>query len=251
MNQESRESQAKPVLNAKDFQCLLAAAYLLQTHSERGHDNAVLAQPTVAERTKAFAAGGIVQRRTPRLSAKLQVTPSTAEIPVASQIVEEKPAGRRMLLVGHRALPPIGAFVSRALSWRGIEALAVSAIFLALVGVSIHGLWGSRRPVALASEVSPPQDSARTPKPAAEALASTPQPVPPFSRQAHDGEDADIVAEDTVVRYPTRAVDLSAQEARKPRNAGMLAADTVVHYGSDVKMWSGNPRRGGLQSLGR
>ncbi len=34
------------------------------------------------------------------------------------------------------------------------------------------------------------------------------------------------------------------------RNADLRAADTGVQYGADMKMWSKNPKRAGLERLG-
>jgi len=273
MNQEGSESSGKPVLNAESFQRLLAAAYLLQVHRDRAHNERAQLQPTVAERTSAFAAGAMVQKRTqgrtPRFSVAPQSSPAMTNIS-ASEMVEgqhtaaypvvadrisahrtsvdhdilarsEAPGrwpryrGRRMSSLGGMAPRGSNTFVSSAMWWRGVDALAISAVFLAIVGVSIHGLWASRGPVPLSSGILFFQAA----KPVAEALASSQHPAPQASRQSLEQMEADVVAEDTVIRYPTRVVSV----ARKPRNAGTLAADIVVRYGSDVKMWSGSSKR--------
>lgn len=266
MNQESNESSGRPVLNAESFQRLLAAAYLLQVHSDHTHNDRAKLQPTVAERTRAFAAGAIVQsrtqRRTPHLSAAQQSAPVMTSISPTSQIVEaqhaaclvvadrisvdhavlarsEVPeqspryAGRRTRLAGHMAPQ------SKATLWRGVDALAISAVFLAIVGVSIHGLWASRGPVPPSSGML----SSQAARPVAEALTSSQHPAPQASRQSLEQIEADVVAEDTVIRYPAHVVSPASQAARKPRNAGTLAADIVVRYGSDAKMWSGSSKR--------
>jgi hypothetical protein len=269
MNQEGSESSGKPVLNAEGFQRLLAAAYLLQVYHDGAHDECAQLQPTVAERTRAFAAGAIVQRRTPRLSVAPQSSRAMANIS-ASQIVEaqhtaadplvadrisahgtsvdhdllapiEVPGqmprytGRRMPLLGGMASRGINTLVSSAMWWRAVDAVAISAVFLAIVGVSIHGLWASRGSMPLPSGML----SFQAAKPGAEALASSQPLAPQALRQSLEQIEADVVAKDTVIRHQTRAVS----GARKPRNAGTLAADIVVRYGSDVKMWSGSSKR--------
>lgn len=277
MDQEASESSSKPVLNVKTFQRLLAAAYLLQVHSDRTHHDQAQLEPTVAERTGAFAAGAIVQSRTqsrtqrrpPHLSEAEQSAPVITNILPTSGIVEAQPAaclvvadrisldlvsvdpavlarsevpgqslryaGRRIWSVRHMAPQ------SKATLWRAVDALAISAVFLAIVGVSIHGLWASRG--SMPSGVLSAQEARST----AGGLPSSQHPAEQVSRPSLEQTEANVIAEDTVIRYPVRAVSA----AKKPRNTGILAADAVVHYGSDVKMWSGNPKRTGLEGLGR
>ena len=273
MDQEASESSSKPVLNVKTFQRLLAAAYLLQVHSDRTHHDQAQLEPTVAERTGAFAAGAIVQSRTqrrpPHLSEVKQSTPVITNISPTTQIAEEQPAaclvvadrisvdlvsvdpavpgrsevtrpsprytGRRIRSARHMAPQ------SKATVWRAVDALAISAVFLAIVGVSIHGLWASRGPLPRPSEML----SSQAARPAAEVLASSQQPAAQASRQSLEPIEANVVAEDTVTRYPARFVGSAAQSAKKPRNMGTLPADMVVHYGSDVKMWSGKFQENG------
>ena len=90
MNQEASESSGKPVLNAESFQRLLAAAYLLQVHRDHTDDEWAQLQPTVADRARAFAAGAIVQRRTPRRTHFSVAQPSTPAMTniSANEIVE-------------------------------------------------------------------------------------------------------------------------------------------------------------------
>ena len=264
MNQEVSESSSKPVLSAESFQQLLAAAYLLQADSDRTHHERAHLQPTVAERTRAFAAGAIVQRRTqrrtPHLSVAQQSAPVVTNISPTSQILDARHAayfvvadgisvdlvsvdhavlgrsegpgqlhryaGRRIPSVRHMAPQ------SKATLWRAVDALAISAVFLAIVGVSIHGLWASRAPVPLSSAML----SFQVARPSAEVLASSQHPAAQASGQSLEPIETDVVAEDTVIRYPARVVS-PARAAKKQENASALAADVVVRYGSDVKMW--------------
>lgn len=266
MNPESSESPGKPTLSAESFQRLLAAAYLLQGENDRAQ-----VQSMITERSKTFAAGAIVQKRTPRLAVPPQSVsaeaivsraravlqaPRNAAGPVASDIifpdsetrVRRDIAGRsprysakRKPVLSGRAPQAIKTLVSRATLWRGVDALAISAVFLAIVGVSIHGLWASRG--SMPSGVLSAQEARST----AGGLPSSQHPAEQVSRPSIEQTEANVIAEDTVIRYPVRAVSA----AKKPRNTGILAADAVVHYGSDVKMWSGNPKRTGLEGLGR
>jgi hypothetical protein len=155
------------------------------------------------------------------------------------------------------------------MSWRTVEALAIAIVFCVMMGVSIH------RPSALAGRTSLPlleqQNASQPARPMAKVSASSQQTAVMLnSRQLPDGGEADIVAPDVVIRYQKRAVNFPGHVAKtltshsvqaqllppknttsKPgvRNADVLAADTVVQYGPDVKMWSGNPKRVGLDRL--
>jgi len=128
-------------------------------------------------------------------------------------------------------------FASRAMFLRTVEALAIATIFLALVGLSI------RRPflalpgrTSLLSEMSEQRNSSAGPT--AKLLVSSQQAVVTRNpRQPPEGGEADIVAEDIVMRYQKRAVNLPGQAAKKP---AMLAAETVVQYGPDVSVWAGD-----------
>jgi len=138
-------------------------------------------------------------------------------------------------------------FASRAMFLRTVEALAIATIFLALVGLSI------RRPflalpgrTSLLSEMSEQRNSSAGPT--AKLLVSSQQAVVTRNpRQPPEGGEADIVAEDIVMRYQKRAVNLPGQAAKKP---AMLAAETVVQYGPDVSVWAGDrTKRNGLDRL--
>ncbi len=72
MDQEASESSSKPVLNVKTFQRLLAAAYLLQVHSDRTHHDQAQLEPTVAERT------GVVRRWSDRSKSNSESSETTS-----------------------------------------------------------------------------------------------------------------------------------------------------------------------------
>ena len=233
MDQEARKAQDKPVLSAEGFQRLLAAAYILQTKAARR------LSPIEASGTNSFADGAIVQRRTSVMVREPQL-PS----------------------------PPNSWSASR----RMVEALAIAAIFCMMVGASIHRLPALPGRTSL-TPVKPEQENAHeSARPQESFLAMAQQPV--VARKAlprPDGDEADIVAEDVVIRHQ-KPVNFLPQAPRKTtsspvqrqfltpkstasergirstfgRGADMAAADTVVEYGADVKMWLGSPKKAGL-----
>ena len=234
MDQEARKAQDKPVLSAEGFQRLLAAAYILQTNAARR------LSPIEASGTNSFADGAIVQRRTPSVMVREPQLPS----------------------------PPNTWSASR----RMVEALAIAAIFCMMVGASIHRLPALPGRTSL-TPVKPEQENApESARPQESFLAMAQQPV--VARKAlprPDGDEADIVAEDVVIRHQ-KPVNFLPQAPRKTtsspvqrqfltpkstasergirstfgRGADMAAADTVVEYGADVKMWLGSPKKAGL-----
>ena len=105
----------------------------------------------------------------------------------------------------------------------------------------------------IASKMLKEQNDFQPARLAEKVLASSQPVMARNSRQSPSGGDADIVAEDIVIRHQNRAVDLLGRPGVRlafGRDAGMPAADTVVQYGADVKMWSGNPKRPGLDRPG-
>ncbi len=238
MDQEARKAQDKPVLSAEGFQHLLAAAYILQTNAGRRPS------PMGASGTSSFAGGAIVQKRTP------------------SVVVREP------------QLPhPLNIRLTKTASWRMVEALAIAAIFCIMMGASLHRLSALPGRTSLPPG-KPEQENASGPaRPQESVLALVQQPVvarKPLPRP--DGDEGDIVAEDVVIRHQKLAVNSLAQAATKTtssrvqrqlltprsttsergirstfgRGADMAAADTVVEYGADVKMWLGSPKRAGI-----
>lgn len=234
MDQEARKAQDKPVLSAEGFQRLLAAAYILQTNAARR------LSPIEASGTNSFADGAIVQRRTPSVMVREPQLPSQPNTWSAS---------RRM-----------------------VEALAIAAIFCMMVGASIHRLPALPGRTSL-TPVKPEQENApESARPQESFLAMARPPV--VARKAlprPDGDEGDIVAEDVVIRHQ-KPVNFLPQAPRKTtsspvqrqfltpkstasergirstfgRGADMAAADTVVEYGADVKMWLGSPKKAGL-----
>ena len=237
MDQEARKAQDKPVLSAEGFQRLLAAAYILQTTAGRR------LSPIGASGTNSFAGGAIVQRRTPCVMVR-----------------------------GPQLPPQPNIWLRRSASWRMVEALAIAAIFCIMMGASINRLSTLPGPTSL-TPGKPEQENASKPaRPQESVLALAQQVVARKPLPRPDGDEGDIVAEDVVIRHQKLAVNFLAQAATKTtssrvqrqlltpksttsvrgirstfgRGADMAAADTVVEYGADVKMWLGSPKRAGL-----
>lgn len=169
----------------------------------------------IAKRQHAGAANGILPRSaTPKQSARY--------------------SEGLMPLVGSMVPHATNIFVSRAMVWRTVEAVAIATVFLALVGMSIYRLSALTSRTPLPSEMPEQRNASHPGRPAANVLTSYPLPVvTPTSHQAPDGGEGNIVAKDIVIRYPKQAVNLP-----------------LVQYGADVSMWSRSPNGAKLDRLG-
>ena len=257
MNQEAKTAQDKPVLNAESFQRLLAAAYMLQLHNDRRPS----VQPIGAVHTSTFAAGAIVQQRTPSVMIR------------GPQLQADQPGA-----VPFVSLNNSDKFTGRTdQTWRAVEALAIAIIFCMMTGVSIHRLSARSGHTSLASTMLEQRNASHPSGPMPKLLASSQQPVvrEPLANRLMAPKPI-LSAQDVVIRYQKHAVNLPGQAAKKPtsspvqaqllpprsttsnpggrlafgRDADMLAADTVVQYGADATMWMGKPKRAGLDRLG-
>lgn len=240
----------KPVLNAESFQRLLVAAYLLQ--AQKKEEPLVL--PINRGRTIPFDAAATVRKwprsmpvREPRgflrpdlmlshlgpraISTNLpeayvsRVHPRamSTEAAIASEIAEGQQASAGAPIVAARAVLKESPWRSGGLSfWRTVEAITIAMIFVALLGASIHRLSAAADRTSLRAETPEQRGASQPSAPTAKVLASSQRSVmPPDSDQSLGSADADIVA------------------------------DTVVQYGADVTMWSGNLHKAGLDRLGR
>jgi hypothetical protein len=236
-------------LNAESFQRLLAAAYLLQAEKEEPP-----VPPTNRGRTIPFDAAATVRKwprsmpvREPRdfprpdlmlshlgpraISTNLpegsvsRVHPRgmPTETALASEIADGQQASAAPPVVAARGALNDSPRHSGGLSfWRTVEAITIAMIFVALLGASIHRLSAAADQRSLRAETPEQRGASQPPAPTAEVLASSQRSVmPPDSDQPLDSADADIVA------------------------------DTVVQYGADVTMWSGNLHKAGLDRLER
>ena len=167
MNQEADKVQEKPVLSPEGFQHLLAAAYLLQVHNDR-RPSIRPVQHVSANQVSSFAAGTIVQRRTPSMMIRerpLQVGRPDA---VPKRVPFSEPA------VLHR----FSASLRKPMSWRTVEALAIAIVFCMTMGMSIHRLSAVSSPTSLASGMLKEQNDFQPTRPTEKSLA-VPQPIEP------------------------------------------------------------------------
>ena len=188
---ETDKAHGMPVLNAETFERLLAAACVLQLHNDRRSS----VQPIGAPPASAFAAGAIVQPRTPSLMIRepqVQADQSGA-VPFGSANNSDKPSGRTDQ------------------TWRAAEAIAIAIVFCIMTGVSIHRLS------ALSSRTSLPSGTVEQRKGSQPAVptAKVKAVVMRNSRQSPDAREAESIAEDIVIRYPRLAVNLPAQPAKQ------------------------------------
>jgi hypothetical protein len=110
-----------------------------------------------------------------------------------------------------------------------------------MMGLSIHRLSAVPSRTSLASEMLDEQHERARPT---ERVTASSQPiVGRDSHQSSSGGEADIVAEDIVIRHPKHLVNLPSKLGVPLIFGPDAAVDTVVQYGSDVKMWSRKPGR--------
>ena len=193
-------------MDAESFQRLLAAAYMLQAHPDRPP-----LEPIGAGRTRSFVGGAIVQKRTPSLLIRGPRIPASRShaVPFTFPNVVPGSAGRKRSPLPPRTLiqlvePAVrhtmNIFVSRPMSWRTFEALAIAMVFCALAGVSIHRVSPLPGRTRYRAEMSEQRHASQRVTSAAKVLASADQPAVTLkSRRSTDGE-ADVVARRH--RYP-------------------------------------------------
>ncbi len=166
---------------------------------------------------------------------------------------QPQPMGRNDLPLLVRLAPPVEPRVSprtnillgRPMFWRTGETLAIAMIVCMIVGLAIHRLSALPGRTSLFSETPELRNVSQSARSTARVLASSQQPVMTRnSRQSSVGGEGDSVAEKNTTPRSGVRVTFS-------RGAGMFAADTVVQYGADVTMWSGNIKRAELDRLGR
>jgi hypothetical protein len=245
VNQASDTAQPKPVLNQEGFQRLLAAAYLLQVHTDRQPSTHQLG----ANHASFFSDGAIVQKRTPSVMIRdRQPQPGQrGGIPGNQTATEPSYPTSQVPFVGP-TVPHIMKVSSRRLmSWRSVEPLAIAIVFCMMIGLSIHRLSAIPDRTSLASEVLDEQNVRL--RPAEKVTASSQPVVDQNSRQSPRGGEADIVAKDIIIRHQKRIVSLPGKPGVPLIFGEGAAADTVVRYGSDVKMWSIKSERATLNRL--
>ena len=246
MNREINKVQDRPVLNVESFQRLLLAAYLLQGHN----DGRPSVHPIGEGSPSSFAAGAIVQKRTPSMIIReslTQVCPPGAHsfefsrsnsdkftssdqpsgvttwpemtsveprIPIAHGVVQEHllPASPAPV-VEATIRHRMDILLSVPISWKMIETLSITIVFCMMTGLSIHRLS------AFPSRSSPSWRQRSTSQSAntlATALGSSQLVAMENSGLSSARRGADIVAEDFVIRYQKRAGSYPGRAATKP-----------------------------------
>ena len=214
---------SKPTFDAEDFQSLLAAAYILQSSSNRTPEWRI----SVAA-ANAFAAGAILQKQTPSIQPSL---------------------GRSRPFREANAVPNLTGLMF----WKRVEASAIAVVFCLMMSMSIHHRLTSLGRASPAAEILETRDAARLESSAPKIVASSQQAVAARkARQRHDDEEADEFADELVIHYraPTASTTLSQPFPAKSRTsesgariaisqqAKLVANNKVVQYGDDVTMWS-------------
>ena len=101
--------------------------------------------------------------------------------------------------------------------WRTATVVALAAVLCLLLGASVHRLSPLPGGLSLPSEVVQQQVPLQRTKPVATVLASDRKPiVTPNRLHSTYSSEADMVAEDTVVRYLTRGTSPGVQARKKP-----------------------------------
>lgn len=244
MNREANKVQDRPVLNLESFERLLMAAYLLQGHN----DGRPSVHPIGAGSPSSFAAGAIVQKRTPsmiireslpqvcppvalsfefssnpdkfnssdrprRVTTSPEMTSVAPKIPIAHGVVQEHlfPASLATVVearIRHR----MNILLRVPISWKMIETLSIAIVFCMMTGMSIHRLSAFPSRDSLSWRQQNSSQSANT---SAKALGSS-QPVAMKNSDLSSARSgADIVAEDFVIHYQKRAGSYPGRAATK------------------------------------
>jgi hypothetical protein len=253
VNHATHRTQHAPVLNPESFQRLLAAAYLLQEHNDQ--------QPSTRQQllgachASSFSGGKIIQKRTPAVMIRdLQLEAGQPDTIAGNQTAKETPYLARLVPFVRSAVPHrMTVLLRKPIYWRTVETVAIAIVFCVMMGLSILRLSAVPNRTSLASGVMEKQDNFQ-PTRATEPILALSQTVAPLSfRESLRGDETGIVAEDIVIRHQNRAVHIPGKPGLRltsDRDMGVVAADIVVQYGSDVTMWSRKPERTTLNSLG-
>jgi hypothetical protein len=192
----------KPILDEEGFQRLLAAACVLQTHAECRSSKAM-----VKVAPKSFAAGVVLQRRTP----------------------SRRMSPQRQALVKVRTLHRL----TRRTFWRTTEAVVIGVVFCIMLGMSIHRL------AALPSLAAMRGRNLTLPRNPEVASLSSESLATAQSSPDSNGDAADV-SDQLVIHYrkPASSTSRSSPRSIFGQDPNALALDTVTRYGDDVTMWS-------------
>ena len=252
MNPEANKAQDKPVLNPHSFQRLLAAAYMLQVHNNR-QTSIRSVQHVDTRLASCLATEIVVQKQTPAVMIREQEL-RAGQRDAGNEMAKQHPYPATLVpfvraTIAHR----MNVGLRRPMSWRTVEALAIAIVFFMIMGLSIHDLSAVPGRTSVASGTLDGQNVLQLTRPTEKVVASSQPVVTRDTRQSLGESEADIVAEDIVIRHQKRAVELPGNPSvglTFGRDADIFVADTVVQYGYDVKVWSRKPERATLNRLG-
>jgi hypothetical protein len=225
VKQNVEKAQGKPVLSEQDFQRLLSAAFTLQAQN---YSRRLL--PSVASQKSSFAAGAVVQKRTPSLSLRRNQKPELQLVRSGRALVSSlKKNASQARISTARAMTATTSFLvrekdrvlagpihtGRLLRWRTAEALAVATVFTMVVSASIRHVpyfRGGAAPQTAQQDATTKKD-----------LALSGQAGSRMKSQSAI-RDADFVAKDVVIRYYKRTSALSDQTVKKLTSDRMPAS---------------------------
>lgn len=227
---ECTSTRGKPLLDERTFQQLLGAAYMLQQHNDR-----LLAKRPKADYAQSLSDGVIAEHVGPLI----QVVPLTSEI-VAHPLPPPEPARLAHLAYRYKTLSKRFPLTDEFF-WKVATVVAVASVSTLLLGAAVHRFSPLPDGLALPSEmveqktpvqkiervvtVLPQTGSVGTKTVAAELGAATKAAAPTVrtvvagqrpANRVNPASEADIVAEDTLVRYGTPFATPRLRDQRKP-----------------------------------
>jgi hypothetical protein len=156
---------------------------------------------------------------------ELQATGYSAQVRRQSVLEQPRPEPARLIPLAQHAVPGGTPYrtVRRPISpsnesfWRTAPVVALAAVLCLLLGASVHRLSPLPGGLSLPSEVDQQQVPLQRTKPVATVLASDRKPiVTPNRLDSTYSSEADMVAEDTVVRHHTGVASPGVQAQKKP-----------------------------------
>lgn len=210
MKRQHPSTQCKPVLDEGAFHQLLAAAYTLQQHNDL-----LLVKYSKVDCAQALSDGAIAQNV--RSIQVAPLPPGTASHPVAPLEPQPgNPVHLSRLAYRYRTSEKRSSLTDE-LFWKAATVVAVAAVSALLLGGTIYRLSPLPGRLALPSEVAQKQVPFQRTKRIVTVPASPQKPIVNPSRlPSTHGSEADVVAEDTVVRYGARSAAPRLEARKKP-----------------------------------
>jgi hypothetical protein len=209
MKRQHPSTQDKPVLDEGAFHQLLAAAYALQQHNDR-----LLVKYSKADCAQILSDQAIAQNV--RSIQVAPLPPATVAHPVVPLESQGNPVRLARLAHCYRAVRKLSSLTDE-LFWKAATVVTVAGVSALLLGATIYRLSPLPGKLALPSEAAQKQVPFHRTKRLVTVPASPQKPIAKPNRppSSHDSE-ADVVAEDTVVRYGARSAAPRLQAGKKP-----------------------------------